>query len=110
MVNLLEIGNAETELPRRCNMSGLAEEQILGGIVKKNPIVRREAARIVLPQGWGAAFTAFLFNRLQFNRVHSYGVRRDQENSRLLDESLDLGKRPAMPYLPHSVHNVQHGF
>src|SRR6476620_2644171 len=108
MINLLQIESTEAELSCGCNVSWLAEEQILGGIAEKDPAVRGDTARIVLPQGWRTAFTTFLFNRLEFNGVKSHRVGRDQENSRLIYKILHLCERATMPDLSHAIHDMQH--
>ena len=65
MIDLLQICDAKTEFPRRCNVSWLAKEQIFGRVVIKIIVVCGDAVRIVLPHGRRTPFAALLFNRLQ---------------------------------------------
>jgi hypothetical protein len=50
VIYLLEISDAETELPGCCDMSWLAEEQVFRRVTIKFPTVFSNAIRIVLPQ------------------------------------------------------------
>ncbi|SRR6476620_7539577 len=110
MVNLLQLGDTKAQLPCRCNVSWLTEKQIFRRIVKEYPAVWRDAFWIVLPQGRNATFMPLLFDCLEFDGVHGDGIGSDQEHSRLIDKVLHLCERPAMPHLPHAVHDVQYSF
>lgn len=110
MLDLLQVGDTEAQFSRGCDVSRLAEEQILSGIVKENVRIGCDAGGIVLPQGRSAVFAAFLFDRFQFNRVHRYRIGTNDQYPGLLDKVLDLRERPAMPNHSHAVHDVKNGF
>ena len=107
MIDLLQVGGTKPEVPRRRNVSWLAIEQVLRGVVMKFVIVRSDALGIVLPQRRCAPLPPRLFNCLQFDRVHGDRIRRYQENAGLIDKVLHLGERTAVPHLPHAVHDMQ---
>src|SRR5882672_447135 len=107
VIDLLQVSDTKAEFPSRCYMSRLTEEQVFRGVVKKLIVACCDAVGIVLPQGRCTSFAALLFKGLQFDGIESDWIRCRQENAGLIDEILDLGERPAVPYLPHAVHNMQ---
>ncbi len=98
VIDLLQVCDAKAELPSRCNMSWLAEEQVFRRVMIKVIIVCCDVVRIVLPQGRYAPFAALRFNGLQFDGVQCDWIRCYEENAGLIDEILDLGERAAVPY------------
>ena len=109
MIDLLQIGDTKPEVPGRRNVSWLAIEQILRGVVMKFVIVCSDALGIVLPQRRCAPLPPRLFNCRQFDGVHGDGIRGYKESAGLIDKVLHLGERTAVPHLPHTVHDMQHG-
>src|SRR5882762_3100497 len=107
VIDLLQVCDAKAELTSRCNMSWLAEEQVLRRVTIKVITVCCDAVRIVLPQGRCAPFAALRFNGLQFDGVQCDWIGCYEENAGLIDEILNLGQRSAMPYLTHAVHDMQ---
>lgn len=105
MIDALEVGDAQTQLSRGRDMARPAIEQVLLWIVVKLLTVAGNAVRIVLPYGRGAFLASLLFDGLQFDRVHGHRVGTEVENSRLINEILDLSQWAPMPYLAGAVHN-----
>lgn len=110
MIDLLQVCDAKAEFPSRCDVSGLAEEQVFRGVVIVVLAFGSNTFRVVQPQGRRSAFATRFFNGLQFDGIHSDWVGRHQESAGWIDEILNLRERPAMPYLTHAVHDMQHGF
>src|SRR5206468_12348312 len=66
------------------------------------------AVGIVLPDRRHAFFAALVFDGFQFDRVDRHRVSAEVENSRLMDEILDLGQGATVPNLAHAVRDVQY--
>src|SRR5271157_2527873 len=110
MIDPLEVRDAKPQFSRRRDMAGLTVKQILARIVVELFPVCRDARRIAFPDGRRPLLTPLLLNGLQLNGVHRHGICSYQEESRRINELLDLCQRSSMPDLAGAIHDVQDSF